>query len=200
MKIIAAEVTAMFLIAELVVLLTTNLILTQALGTSTLFIAAGSKKNLLWTAITITFFTTVGSAAAYFINKLLPPPMGDFRLMFYSLAIGILYVLLLSALYFADKKNFEITRKYIHVSVFNCAVMGTLFIVSDRAAVYSAVNSIGGFMIAGAEAGTGFILAAFILMAAYRRLCSKEVPAAFRGFPSMLVYLGIISMAVYALT
>ncbi len=41
----------MFLIAELVVLLTTNLILTQALGTSTLFIAAGSKKNLLWTAI-----------------------------------------------------------------------------------------------------------------------------------------------------
>lgn len=38
------EVTAMFLIAELVVLLTTNLILTQALGTSTLFIAAGSKK------------------------------------------------------------------------------------------------------------------------------------------------------------
>ncbi len=108
--------------------------------------------------------------------------------------------MLLAAIYFADKKNFETTRKYIHVSAFNCAVMGTLFIVTGRAAIYSAVNSLSGFMIAGAEAGTGFILAAFILMAAFRRLCSKEVPAAFRGFPSMLVYLGIISMAVYALT
>ncbi len=190
----------MFLIAELVVLFTTNLILTQALGTSTLFIAAGSKKNLLWTAITITVFTTIGSAAAYFINRILPPSMGDFRLLFYSLAIGILYVLLLSALYFADKKNFEITRKYVHVSAFNCAVMGTLFMVTNRAALYPAINSLSGFMVAGAEAGTGFILAAFILIAAFRRLCSREVPAAFRGFPSMLVYLGIISMAVYALT
>ena len=72
--------------------------------------------------------------------------------------------------------------------------MGTLFTVSDKSA-----DSIGAYVMAGAEAGTGFILAAFILMAAYKRLCSKDVPAAFRGFPSMLVYLGIISMAVYAL-
>lgn len=77
--------------------------------------------------------------------------------------------------------------------------MGTLFTVSDRAATYTSLNNIGSFMIAGAEAGTGFILAAFILMAAFRRLNSRAVPAAFRGFPAMLVYLGIISMAVYAL-
>ena len=55
------------------------------------------------------------------------------------------------------------------------------------------------FVLSGAEAGTGFILAAFILTAAYRKLNSAKVPASFRGFPAMLVYLGLISMAVYAL-
>ena len=52
----------MFLINDLIALLAANLILTQALGTSTLFIAAGNKKNLIWTACTITVFTTAGHA------------------------------------------------------------------------------------------------------------------------------------------
>lgn len=190
----------MFLVAELVVLLTTNLILTQALGTSTLFIASASRKNLLWTAITISVFTTVGSAGACVINRLISDGLSDLRLFLYISAIGILYVILLTVLYFADRKSFGTTRKYVHVSAFNCAVIGTLFTVTERAAVYPSLNNIGGFMVAGAEAGAGFILAAFILTAAFRHLNSKDVPASFRGFPAMLVYLGIISMAVYALT
>lgn len=184
----------MFLITELVVLLGTNLILTQALGISTLFIAAGSKKNLLWTAITISVFTTLGSFGACLIETLLPDNLYNLRLLLYILVIGAIYVILLTVLYFADRKNFGTTRKYVHVSAFNCAVMGTLFTVSEKSA-----DSIVTYVLAGAEAGTGFILAAFILTAAYRRLCAKEVPASFRGFPAMLVYLGIISMAVYAL-
>ena len=163
----------MFIISELVALLTTNLILTQALGTSTLFIAAGSRKNLLWTAITISVF------------------------LFYVLVIGIIYVILLTILYFADRKNFCTTRKYVHMSAFNCAVMGTLFTISDSS--FGADMSMGSYIMAGAEAGTGFIFAAFVLTAAFKRLNSKDVPAAFRGFPATLVYLGIISMAIYAL-
>lgn len=185
----------MFLIAELVILLTTNLVLTQALGTSTLFIAAGNKKNLMWTALTIMFFTTAGSGAAYIINSVLPDKLGDIRLLLYTVTVGILYVILLTALYFADRKNFSYSRKYVHVSAFNCAVMGTLFTVSES----SAIDSFGGSVFAGFEAGVGFIIAAFILTAAFGRLSSAKVPSAFRGFPSMLVYLGIISMAVYAL-
>ncbi|MCM1133301.1 MAG: hypothetical protein NC340_07490 [Ruminococcus flavefaciens] len=189
----------MFLITEFIVLLTSNLILTQALGTSTLFIASGSRKNLLWTAVTITVFTTAGSAAAYFISNILPESAGDLTLFFYSLAVGILYVLLLTVLYFVSRKTFRNTRKYVHLSAFNCAVMGTLFTVTERAE-NPQFNNIGSFVLAGAETGLGFILAALILTSAYRRLNSADVPSAFRGFPAMLVYIGIISMAVYALT
>ena len=120
--------------------------------------------------------------------------MYDFRLLFYVLIIGILYILLLTVLYFADRKDFSTTRKYVHVSAFNCAVMGTLFTLSDRAD-----TNMLDYIYAGAEAGTGFIFAAFVFTAAFSRVNSKDVPASFRGFPASLVYLGIISMAIYAL-
>lgn len=189
----------MFLINELIALLAANLILTQALGISTLFIAADNRKNLIGTASVITVFTTLGSAAAHCINSLLPEKYSDFTLLFYTIAVGILYVLLLIASYFFAGKNFERNRKYIHISAFNCAVMGTLFTVSEKAFQSAEPFSIVDYILHGFKAGVGFIIAAFILTAAYRRLNSSKVPASFRGFPAMLIYLGIISMAVYSL-
>ena len=75
--------------------------------------------------------------------------------------------------------------------------MGTLLTISEKA--HYTDMSISSYIIAGAEAGTGFIFAAFVFTAAFKRLNSQNVPAAFRGFPAALVYLGIISMAIYAL-
>lgn len=187
----------MFLINELITLLGANLILTQALGTSTLFIAAASRKNLIGTATVITIFTTIGSAASYYINILCGAKYSDLILLFYTLTIGLLYILLLIAFRLFGKASFERTRKYIHISAFNCAVMGTLFTITeklseDKPALYDHIKM-------GFEAGIGFILAALILTAAFRKLTSSKVPSSFRGFPAMLVYLGIISMAVYSL-
>lgn len=189
----------MFLINDLIALLAANLILTQALGTSTIFIAAGSRKNLVGTAFVITLFTFAGSVSAYFADRLLPEKYSDLKLLIYVVSISILYVILLSALYFISRNKFENSRKYIHLSVFNCAVMGTLLTVSGRAADDPSFMGLKNYMTAGLEAGVGFITAALILTAAYRKLNSAKVPAAFRGFPAMLIYLGIISMAVYSL-
>ena len=90
----------MFLVNDLIALLAANLILSQALGTSTIFIAAGGKKNLVATAFVITFFTTAGASAAYLIDLMLPAPVSELRLLLYTAVIGVLYVLLLTALYF----------------------------------------------------------------------------------------------------
>lgn len=189
----------MFIIDGIILLLTSNLILTQALGTSTLFIAAESRKKLLGTALAITFFTTAGSAAAYFINNLMTEKFKNLTLLFYTLTIGLLYMIILILLYFTGKEKFRDIRKYVHISAFNCAVMGTLFTVTETAKLYPERNNINDFMLSGLQAGAGFLITAFILTAAYKRLTSSDVPASFRGFPAMLVYLGIISMAVYAL-
>ncbi len=189
----------MFIVNEIIVLLASNLILMQALGTSTLFIAAGSRKQLLTTAGIITIFTTTGSAAAFVCDKITG---GEkvISLLMYTVSVGVLYMLLLSALYFFSRELFVKIRRYIHISAFNCAVMGTLFTISGKAAQDSALMHFGSYVGAGLQAGAGFVIAALILSAAYGRLCSAEVPASFRGFPAMLIYLGIISMAVYALS
>ncbi|MCR5600180.1 MAG: hypothetical protein K6G33_05500 [Ruminococcus sp.] len=189
----------MFLINELITLLVANLILSQALGISTIFIAAGSKKNLIGTACVITLFTTVGSAAAYAVDSMLPYDMKDLRLLLYTLVTGAMYVLLLTAAYLLCRGKYTDFRKYIHVSAFNCAVMGTLFTINERAVMDSSLFTLSEYVSAGFEAGIGFIIAALILTAAYRKLNLSKVPASFRGFPAMLVYLGIISMAVYSL-
>lgn len=188
-----------FIIDEIILLLTSNLILTQALGTSTLFIAVENRKKLLGTALAITVFTTAGSAMAYFINNLMPESFENLTLLFYTLATGLIYIIILTLLYFMGREKFRDIRKYVHVSAFNCAVMGTLFAVTETAEIYPERNNISDFMLSGLQAGAGFILTAFILTVAYKRLTSSDVPASFRGFPAMLVYLGIISMAVYAL-
>ncbi|MBR2283005.1 MAG: hypothetical protein IJ874_01095 [Ruminococcus sp.] len=190
----------MFLITDLLAILAANLILTQALGTSTLFVAAKSRRGLLWTAVNIMLLTTGGSAAAYSIDILLPESAADFRLLLYIAAVGLLYILLLLLLYIISRKSFGERKKYVHLSAFNCAVMGTLLTISGRASGAPELMTLKGYVLAGAEAGFGFILAALILTAAYGRLSSEDTPASFRGFPAMLVYLGLISMAVYTLS
>ncbi len=187
----------MFLVTDLIALLGANLILTQALGISTLFVAAGSRKNLICTALAITLFTTIGSAGACIIDAVLPESVSDLRLLLYVGVIGIIYIALLTGLYLLGSERFVSARRYIHLSAFNCAVMGTLLTINDRASA----EGLGfvGYMIAGLEAGFGFIIAALMLTAAYRKLNSTKVPVSFRGFPAMLVYLGMISMAVFAL-
>ncbi len=189
----------MFLVSEIIGILAINLILVNALGTSTLFIAAGSRRNLIGTAAVITLFTTAGAVCAYLINSVTDGRFEKFSLLFYTLAVGIIYILSLTLLYFAARKHFEASKKYIHLSAYNCAVMGTLFTITQNEALQGRTFTLSEYLLFGFEAGIGFIIAAMILTVAYKRLNSSSVPGSFRGFPAMLIYLGIISMAVYSL-
>ena len=189
----------MYLVNDIIAFLAANLILSQALGTSTLFIAADSRRRLVGTTCCITLFTTIGSAAAFLINKELPSGYKDLTLIFYVLTVGLLYVGLLTTAYFITPERFEKIRKYIHLSAFNCAVIGTLFTMEQKSADDPSLMTLKEYVKFGFEAGLGFITAALILTAAFRKLNSSKVPSSFRGGPAILIYLGIISMAVYSL-
>ena len=141
-------------------------------------------------------FTTLGSFLAYFIDSAVPQGMNYITLLCYTIAVGILYILILFIIYTFKRDYFGKIKKYIHVSAFNCAVMGTLFTVNGNP---DNTHSLGYYILSGLNAGVGFVIAAVILIAAYRKLNSEEVPSSFRGFPAMLIYLGIISMALYSL-
>lgn len=185
----------MFLIVNLISQLMSNLIFNQALGTSTIFISARNKTNFIGVAFAISIFTTLGSMGAYLAELVFGGNLGDFRLFAYVIIIGIMYILSLSVLHFTNIKWFEKFGKYIHIAGFNCAVMGTLYMVSEKSETFS----FSAYTLYGLQSGLGFVLASFILMSAYKRLNSSKVPSSFRGMPAMLVYIGIISMAIWSL-
>lgn len=185
----------MFLIINFLSQLTGNMIFNQALGTSTIFISAKNRKNFIAVAFVISIFTTLGSAGAYFVEGLFTGYFENFRLFVYVFIIGAIYITVLALLFFIRKQWFEKFRKYIHIASFNCAVMGTLYMIDEK----SEILSLSDYLLYGIQSGLGFIIASFFMMSAYKRLNSVKVPSSFRGMPAMLVYIGIISMAIWTL-
>lgn len=188
----------MFLIKEFIALLCANLIFTQALGTSTMIVAAKNKVNLAKIGLTITFFVTSASMIAYFIDRLIPAKSDYLLLICYVAVIAIIYVAALIILNVANKNFFEKCKLYIHLSAYNCAVAGSIFTVHNKA-LETGNFDLSYYALFGLQSGFGFVVAALFLMAAYKNLNSSKVPASFRGLPAMLVYIGMISMAVYSL-
>lgn len=185
----------MFLITVFLSQLAGNLIFTQALGTSTVFISAKNRRNFTATAFIICIFTTIGSAGAYFAERFFGGYFENFRLFVYVLITGFIYLGVLLILWLASKKLYGRLKKYIHISAFNYAVIGTLYLIHEN----PENTSLSDYFFFGLQSGVGFIIASVFVSSAYKRLNSSKVPASFRGMPAMLVYLGIISMAVWTL-
>ena len=51
----------------------------------------------------------------------------------------------------------------------------------------------------GLGSGLGYTFIVFIVREGRRRLRSKAVPAIFQGLPSSMIYIGVLSLAIYAL-
>ena len=51
----------------------------------------------------------------------------------------------------------------------------------------------------GFGSGVGYLVAVLVVDEGRRRLRSKDIPHIFRGLPSVLIYIGILSLAIYGL-
>lgn len=173
-----------------------NTIFSRALGTSTALFAVRKKYNVFLFGFVMTIIIAISSVITYFVRPLLKGLAGWYYLTpaVYVAIIGLVYI---GALLFTNhfvKKYREEVFSIIHVSAFNCAVLGALLLASDVADL-----SFGGFLGFGIGTGIGFTLATYFVRLAYERLSSEEVPNAFRGFPITLIYIGIVSLAIYGL-
>lgn len=184
------------LMASLIAIFVQNSIFERALGINVLLYSSRKKEHLLGFFAAITYTTTISAAVVWYFDRLFAENE------YYSLFMPILYVAVVSIIYIVTlmliwrffNKFFRNIRKYVHLSVFNCSVIGALFLCSVQGA--DILTYIG----YGFGTGVGFLLAAYLLYIAADRLNSPLVPAAFRGFPIMLVYVGILSLALYAFT
>jgi electron transport complex protein RnfA len=184
------------LIVALTAIVFENTIFTRAIGTSTMLIAAKNKKEIIPFGLSITYICMVSSALSFFADKfLLPNDSSELYMPFiYVLIIGFVYIVTLLIMWKWAYNLFVRIKKFVHMSAFNCAVLGALFLNRYES------NSFLGYIVFGLGTGIGFFLASYLVSVSYEKLNSPKVPKAFRGFPITMIYIGIISMVFFVLT
>ena len=184
------------LMASVIAIFVQNSIFERALGINVLLYSSRKREHLLGVFAAITYTTTISSAIVWNFDRLFAGNeyYGVFMPILYVATVSVLYIVTLVLIWRFFPKLFRNIRKYVHLSVFNCSVIGALFLCSVQGAdIFTYIGY-------GFGTGIGFLLAAYLLYIAADRLNSPLVPAAFRGFPIMLVYVGILSLALYAFT
>ena len=81
------------------------------------------------------------------------------------------------------------------VSLATCstAVLGTMLICANQN--YTILQSVAFAL----GSGLGYVFAVFIVREGRRRLRSKAISSIFQGLPSSMIYIGVLSLAIYAL-
>ncbi|MBP1544224.1 MAG: hypothetical protein J6A16_09015 [Oscillospiraceae bacterium] len=172
-----------------------NAIFERAFGSNVVIYASRKDSHVTGFTIGLTAMTTVASMITFFLDGLLLPMKYGWLFMplVYVAVISILYIAALLFLWRVFPKTFSKVRKYAHLAIFNCTVIGALFLNSSYG------SDIWSYIGYGFGTGVGFFLACLLLNIAHEKLDSDKIPKAFRGYPIMLVYIGVISLAFYAL-
>lgn len=183
------------LLAALLCAFAENTIFMTAIGTSTLFVASKYPKQVLVFSLAITYINVVSSALLYLSQSFIP--YGELGFIYkpfiFVLIIGIVYILTLLFMWRFFDKLFLKLKKFIHLSAFNCIVLGSLFINQTKG------GSLLDYVIYSFSVGLGFFIAACIVCMNLDKLKSDKVPSSFRGFPVTLIYIGIVSMLIFVL-
>ncbi|MCL1789359.1 MAG: hypothetical protein FWG33_03295 [Oscillospiraceae bacterium] len=183
-----------FLTAALLAIFLQNFIFEKALGINILLYASRRKSNVIGFTLGVCYITTLSSAATwvadYFLGGVEYYPM--IAPVLYVMIIGIIYIISLIVIWKFFHNLFRKIKKFVHLTVFNCAVLGALFLHSQIG------ESIFSYIGYGLGSAIGFFAAGYLLYIAHDRLNSELVPAAFRGMPIMIIYIGILAMALNA--
>ena len=103
---------------------------------------------------------------------------------------ALLYIVAVLILYNKFPSLFNRIKRLVPVAAFNNLVIGIAIIINHQ----FAVNLPGAI---GLALGTcaGFLMLSWLTTEGIERLDNPDVPKAFRGLPSVLLYLGILSLA-----
>ncbi|MDR2560063.1 MAG: hypothetical protein LBC86_11070 [Oscillospiraceae bacterium] len=188
------QLFASLLNAAVLAIFLQNSIFERALGPNILIYASRKKMHVIGFSLVIIYATTLSSVIAWVLDRNFSdfPHFGILMPLLYILVISFIYILSLVLVWRFMPKVFGSIKTYVHLSVFNCSVLGALFLSSQFG------GSLAGYIGFGIGTGLGFFLAGYLLYIAHPRLNSELVPAAFRGLPITLVYIGIISLSLYA--
>lgn len=181
------------LMSVITAVLAENFVFVRAFGVSTMIMAAKNKRTLPGMILGVCYFSVLSSAAAWAASNYLPDVEQPFIPLLYALMIGAQYAVTLVASRIILPSKFAKMKKYVHISAFNSVVMGTIFLSSVGC------ETLWEYLMFGICSGLGFSAAAVMLSGVYPVLYSEDAPAAFRGYPAVMIFTGIVAMAVYGI-
>lgn len=172
-----------------------NAVFSRALDITSLLILPFGKRGLRLFGMILTGTTTIASLIAGLLNPLLGrwENVQYLRPVVYIVVLTLLYGCVCFLLNWKKRDWFSGHHSMITMAFFNCAAYGAmaLTVYSGFSWLESAVSGLG--------IGLSFLLALFVLEQGRRYMSICNIPKAFRGLPSELVYVGLISLSLYGL-
>jgi electron transport complex protein RnfA len=174
-----------------------NIVFTRALGIGRLFVTDKSPLSAVLFGAVHTFVITVACFMASLISPLLNKTSAKFiEPLIYVLVICVLYIIVYFAVCYyklQKKESIFAIGKTLALSCFNYAVLGSVMIVTRQS--YTPVQA----LFYGLGCGLGYVIAVFFMEVQHKRIKLSKVPKSFKGMAITLIYIGLISLALYGL-
>ena len=175
-----------------------NAVFTRALGVSRLVQLVGDDRTSSWLfGLQLCITQVLVAPLTWYAGSWIVPldNRAQLRPLVYVAAIAVvclaeqLLLLLGRALPYSGQ-----LLRIVPLAGLNSCVLGTVLV--ERTQTFTLGQSLG----FGVGSGLGYVLAVLLVTEARHRLRSKAIPAAFRGLPITLVYIGVLALAIYGFT
>ncbi len=174
-----------------------NIVFTRGIGSGQLLIETEKPRGLLAFSLLLTGMMTVSALlctpVTALADRIFPDNTYIGRPVTMIAAVAVVYALICTLLWFISRRSYRRLASRLAFAAFNGALLGCVLIMQNRG--YDLIRQLG-YALGGA---VGFILAVIIVREGERRIAISRVPKAFKGFPAMLIYLGLVSLAVFSL-
>lgn len=175
-----------------------NAVFTRALGVSRLvkLVDDNAVDSLTFGAL-LCSIQLISAPLGFYANRLLEeyPYRTYVRPLAMILCSAIAFFIVLFAVVLCFRMNGA--RKIVAVlpmATFNTCVLGTMIISSVQS--LTLLQTVGFAL----GSGVGYVLAVQLVTEGQKKLQNEQVPATFRGLPIMLLYIGILALAIYGFT
>lgn len=192
-----------FLSVALLLVFVQNLMFCGGYGASEIIRTATRPKQRVMFAVMITYFSMLTSLICRLIWLAPIFKTADIivAIVMFTVVLTLLYLVTSAVLAkLLENAGWKKTEKdkflrQVGVAAFNTIVLAVPLI--NKTAAFSIIESIG----AGVGAGFAFILATYIVHDGMVKLENNEtIPGAFKGTPSIFIYIAIVSMAFMGFT
>ena len=191
------EALAVFFGYALLAVLAQNAVFTRALGVSRLVQLVGDERtnSLLFGILQCITLFLLAPVAWYVGGAATALGFGPAtRPLVYLGCIALVSVAEMVLLYLIRLPWQRQLLRILPLAALNSCVLGTLLL--GRTQSFSLIQSMG----FGLGSGVGYLLAVLLVTEAQNRLLSQAIPAAFRGMPITLIYIGVLALAIYGFT